>query len=83
MKIADAMQDADFVQFDGTTFVAGYVRVPDETTTADDIVVEGRAGEAEIELTFDDVRDAAYIGEGVYRLRSGSLIRFLSGATLH
>ena len=36
---------------DGVVFAAGYVRVPDEFTVADDVVVEARNGEMEIELT--------------------------------
>jgi hypothetical protein len=83
MKLADTMQDADFVVIDGVLFQTDYLRVPDEFTTADDVVLEARRGDTEIELTRAEIDDAQALGEGVYRLRKGMLVRFLAGATIH
>lgn len=79
----DTMGDADFVVIDGTIFETEYLRVPDEYTVADDIVLEAKRGDDEVALTMDDVDDAEYVGEGVYRLKNGALLRFLSSATIH
>ena len=82
-KLTDAMHDADFVLIDGVVFETGYLRVPDEATVADDVVLEATRGEDEIALTRSDVDDAEWLGDGVYRLKSGALLRFLSSATIH
>jgi hypothetical protein len=68
---------------DGVVFATEYLRVPDEHTVADDIVVEAKHGETEIDLSLGELADARALGEGVYRLKSGALIRFLTAATLH
>ena len=82
-KLTDTMNGADFVLIDGVMFQTGYVRVPDEFTSADDVVVEARRGDAEIDLTRDEIDDAILLGEGVFRLKSGSIVRFLSSAVIH
>ena len=81
--LTDTMDDADFVLIDGVVFEAEYVRVPDEFTVADDIVLEAKHGETEIALTRAEIDDAKYVGEGVFRLTNGALVRFLTGATIH
>jgi hypothetical protein len=81
--IVDTMHDADFVVIDGVVFATEYLRVPDEHTVADDIVVEAKHGDTEIEFSLAELDDAQAMGEGVYRLKSGTLIRFLTAATLH
>jgi len=78
-----AMQDAKFIQLDGQMFVTGYACLPDDTLHGDDIVLEASSAEEELELTFDEVKQADQIGPGVYRLRSGSVICFLDSATVH
>ena len=83
MKLADTMQDADFVLIDGVVFQTEYLRVPDEFTVADDVVLEAKRGDSEVALTRGDVDDAEFLGEGVYRLKSGSVVRFLTSATIH
>jgi hypothetical protein len=83
MKLTDTMNDADFVMIDGVMFQTGYLRVPDEFTTADDVVVEARRGDTEIELTRDEIDDAVLLGEGMFRLKNGSIVRFLSTAVIH
>lgn len=83
IKLTDAMRDADFVVVDGVMFETEYLRVPDEYTVADDVVLEARHGEDEIALTRDDVDAAVWVGEGTYRLKSGALLHFLTGATVH
>ena len=82
-KLADAMHDADFVLIDGEMFQTGYLRVPDEYTVADDVVLEVRRGSDELMFTRADVDDAEALGDGTYRLRSGSLLRLLTSATVH
>jgi len=83
MKLSDTMSDADFVVIDGVIFETGYLRIPDEYTGADDVVLEARRGDAEIDLTRGEIDDAELLGEGVYRLKNGSLVRFLSSAVIH
>jgi hypothetical protein len=83
MSLVEAMHGADFVQINGIVFMAEYLRIPDESTVADDVVMELRLGNTELEFTRDELDGAAYVGEGAYRLKSGMLLRFLSSATIH
>jgi hypothetical protein len=83
VNLVDTMHDADFVILDGAVFITEYLRVPDESTVADDIVLEARRGDTEITLTRDEIDDAQYVGEGVYRLKCGAHLRFLTSATIH
>jgi hypothetical protein len=71
------------VIIDGVMFETAYLRVPDRDTVADDIVLEARNGETEVAFTREDVEGAEHLGEGVYRLKSGAQLRFLSTATVH
>jgi hypothetical protein len=82
-ELADTMNGADFVLIDGVMFETGYLRVPDEFTAADDVVVEARRGDTEIDLTRDEIDDAVLLGEGVFRLKNGAIVRFLSSAVIH
>ena len=82
-SMTQALDDADFVLFDGVVFETEYLRVPDEDTRADDVVLEARRGEDEISLTLEEIDAAEPLGEGAFRLRSGALLRFLSQVTLH
>jgi len=77
------MRDADFVVIDGNLFETEYLRVPDEDTVAEDIVLEAKRGEIEIMLTRDEIDDAQHVGEGIFRLKSGAHLRFVSSATIH
>jgi hypothetical protein len=81
--LAQAMLDADFVQLNGIVFETGYLRAPDESTVADDVVMELRHGETELAFTREELDDAQYVGEGLYQLKSGALLRFLTTATVH
>jgi hypothetical protein len=83
IAFADAMHGADFVLIDGVVFEAAYLRVPDEYTVKDDVVLEATRDGDEVEFTRDDVDDAESLGEGVYRLKSGALLQFLTSATVH
>jgi hypothetical protein len=83
MNILFAMQDAKFVQINGRMFVAGYSCDPDDALVADDIVLEASAADGELELTFDDVRDAVELGPDAYQLRSGVVLCFLRPPTIH
>jgi len=82
-QLAETMNNADFVMIDGVMFETGYLRVPDEYTSADDVVLEARRGDTEIDLTRAEIDDAVLLGEGVFRLKSGSIVRFLSAAVVH
>jgi hypothetical protein len=83
INLFETMRDADFVVIDGNLFEAEYLRVPDEFTVPDDIVLEAKRGEIEIMLTRDEIDDAQHVGEGVYRLKNGAHLRFVSSATIH
>jgi hypothetical protein len=81
--LAVAMDSADFVLIDGVVFETAYLRVPDEDTVADDIVLEAKHGDTEVAFTRLEIEGAAHLGEGVYQLKSGARLRFLTGATIH
>ena len=83
LSLASAMDDADFVLIDGEVFATEYMRVPDEATVADDVVLEAKHGDREITLTRREIDGALHLGDGVYRLQSGAELRFLSTATIH
>ena len=83
MDILFAMQDAKFVQVNGKLFLNQYTCDPENTLKADDIVLEVAAEDGELELTFDQVRDADEISRGSYRLRSGDILSFLNPPTIH
>jgi hypothetical protein len=83
MRLSDAMRDAEFVEIDEEVFETAYVRVPDEDTTPDDVVMELVHGEDELDFTAADLEGAEAVGEGAFRLRSGTMLRFLSTPTLH
>jgi hypothetical protein len=83
LNLASAMDNADYVQVDGVVFATEYVRVPDEATVADDVVIEAKHGDDEIMFTRQEIDGAEHLGEGVYRLKSGEELRFLSSATIH
>ena len=82
-SLAEAMIGADFVVIDDEVFEAEYLRVPDEFTAADDVVLEATRGDAEVDLTRAEIDGAQHVGEGVFRLRSGIHLQFLTGATIH
>ena len=50
---------------------------------ADDVVLEAKDRELEVNLTRADLDGAEHLGEGVYRLANGQQVRFLSTATVH
>lgn len=79
----ESMDDADYVMIDGVVFAANYLRIPDEFTVDDDVVLEASRGDAEIDLTRAEMDGAIGSGEGVFRLRNGSTLRFLSGTVVH
>jgi hypothetical protein len=82
-ELFDTMNDAEFVVIDGVLYETDYLRVPDEFTVADDVVLEARHGDTEIDMTRAEIDGAIGVGEGVFRLKSGSLVRFLSSAVIH
>jgi hypothetical protein len=83
LPLSEAMRDADFVQINGIVFAAEYLRVPDEATVADDVVMELKLGDTELAFTREELDGAQYVGDGHFRLKSGALLRFLSNPTIH
>jgi len=83
LELFDTMRGADFVMIDGIVFEAGYLRVPDEFTVADDVVLEARRGDTEIDMTRADFEGAQDVGDGMFRLTNGSIVRFLTSAVIH
>ncbi|HVF65764.1 MAG TPA: hypothetical protein VNE58_17405 [Casimicrobiaceae bacterium] len=83
IPMVQALGTADFVLFEGVVFETEYLRVPDEDTKADDVVLEARRGDDELSLTLSEIGDAEALGEGVFRLKSGALLRFLAQVTVH
>jgi len=82
-SLANAMSGADFVQVNGVVFEAEYLRVPDESTVADDVLMELKLGDNEVAFTAEELYDAEYLSDGMYRLKSGALMRFLVAPTVH
>jgi hypothetical protein len=82
-NLASAMDNADYVQVDGVVFATEYLRIPDERTVADDVVIEAKNSDDEIMYTCGEIDGAEHLGEGVYRLKSGEELKFLSSATIH
>ena len=83
VSLAQAMHGADFVQLNGIVFATEYLRVPDESTVAEDVVMELKLGDTELAFTREELDGAEHVGDGVYRLSSGALLRFLATATVH
>jgi hypothetical protein len=81
--LASAMDNADFVLIDGVVFATEYTRIPDDLTVADDVVLEIVHGDTEITFTCQEIDGAEHLGDGVYRLKSGAELKFLSSATIH
>ncbi|HXX83857.1 MAG TPA: hypothetical protein VEN29_07710 [Casimicrobiaceae bacterium] len=40
-------------------------------------------GDTELAFTLDELDDAEYLDDGLFRLKSGALVRFLTVETLH
>ena len=82
-NLASAMDNADYVLIDGVVFETEYMRVLDEGTVDDDVVLEAKHGDTEVIFTRGELVGAEHLGEGIYRLKSGAQLRFLSTATIH
>ena len=82
-ELYKSMDGADYVVIDGILFETDYLRTPDEYTVGDDVMLEASHGDTEIDVTHAEFEGAVGLGEGVFRLKSGSLVRFLSSAVIH
>jgi len=82
-SLASAMHHADYVLINGIVFETEYMRILDEGTVDDDVVLEARHGDTEVMYTRQEMDGAEHLGEGIYRLKSGEMLRFLSTATIH
>jgi hypothetical protein len=78
-----SMRNADYVLVDDVVCATSYVRVPDEHTVADDIVLEVTDGDTELDFIRADFDGAQSLGDDAWRLADGRLLRFLTSATLH
>ena len=83
IPLTEAMRGAEFVQVNGIVFETGYLRVPDEATDAEDVVMELTLGETEVTFIREELDGAEYVGDGAFLLKSGALVRFLTSATIH
>jgi len=83
IPLTEAMRGAEFVQVNGIVFETGYLRVPDESTEADDVVMELKLGETEVMFVREELDGAEYVGDGAFVLKSGAVVRFLASATIH
>lgn len=83
IPLVEAMRGAEFVQVNGIVFETRYLRVPDDWTVADDVVMELKLGEAELTFIREEIDNAEYVGDGAYLLQSGTLLRFLVSPTVH
>ena len=83
IPLTEAMRGAEFVQVNGIVFETGYLRVPDESTTAEDVVMELKLSETEVMFIREELDGAEYVGDGAFLLKSGALVRFLTSATIH
>ena len=63
-ELFETMNGADYVVIDGVLFETGYLRVPDEFTVADDVVLEARHGDTEIDMTRAEFDGAVGLGRG-------------------
>jgi len=75
------MDGADYVVIDGILFETEYLRVPDEYTVADDVILEASHGDTEIDVTHAEFEGAVgtpgvsskvQAGIGVYPLASAA-----------
>jgi len=83
IPLTEAMRGAEFVQVNGIVFETGYLRVPDESTNAEDVVMELKLGQTELMFIREELDGAVYVGDGAFRFKSGALVRFFASATLH
>lgn len=74
---------ASLVTVNGEPFTPTYVRMPDEATREDDIVLEAEGAEGEVSFTRGELDDAEAVAPGYYRLKSGIMVGFLSPVTIH
>ncbi|MDR1530056.1 MAG: hypothetical protein LBS40_06645 [Burkholderiales bacterium] len=79
----EAMRDADFIFIDGNIFKTRYLRIPDETTQADDIILEAQHEDTEVELTRFDIDQAIPLEAGFFRLKNGMVVRFIAATIIH
>lgn len=82
-RLDRSMHNADYVLVDDVVCATSYVRIPDEHTVADDIVLEVTDGDTELDFIRADFDGAESLGDDAWRLADGRLLRFLTSATLH
>jgi hypothetical protein len=73
-SLASAMDNADFVLIDGVVFAKEYIRLPDERTVADDVVLAAN-GDTEITFTRQEMDAPCTSARSCYRPKSGAELR--------
>ena len=62
LSLASAMDNADYVLVDGVVFATEYMRIPDDATTADDVVIEAKHGDDAARSTTPSISARASTG---------------------
>ncbi len=83
VNVNQVLDRADFIWVNGDVFRTQYLRVADDDTHADDILIEGASDEGELFFTRGEIEQAEDLGDGSIRLMTGALVRFLTSATVH
>ncbi|MEN9558943.1 MAG: hypothetical protein RLZZ502_154 [Pseudomonadota bacterium] len=83
MNMVYALHGAEFVWVNGTIFRTDYLRIPDDETTADDVILEGSHDNMRLMLTQSDIQKAKAHEDGSFEFGDGVFLRFLSSASLH
>ncbi len=77
------LNNADFVWLNGDMFRTQYLRMADDDTHADDVVIEAASEEGELFFTKREIEMSQDMGDGSIKLTNGDLVRFLTSAVVH
>jgi hypothetical protein len=83
MSLIRALTGADFVWVNGDIFRTDYIRMPDEDTVGDDVLIEGSSEQGFLMLTQGELQKAKEHEDGSFELRDGVVLRFLTSASVH
>ena len=82
-ELFKTMQGADYVVIDGVVFEADICASRTNSRSPTTSCWKRASGDTEIDMTRAEIDGAVQVGEGEFRLRNGSLVRFLSSAVIH
>jgi hypothetical protein len=83
VNVNQMLDRADFVWCNGDVFQTQYLRLSDESAQADDVLIEAASENGELFFTKSEIEQSEDMGDGSIRLKNGSLVRFLTSATVH